>query len=875
MPKRGSTAKLTDLSENSSYRIYMNNNINEILKSIFEKALELDKNKREGYFESLPENQRIYIKEVKSLITSYETTDDFLEIASTGNEIFSYDENQPNPLIGKHIGSYLIEGEVGFGGMGIVLIGKRDDKEFEQKVAIKILKQGLSTKYLVKRFETERQILANLQHPNIAKLFDGGTTDDGLPYLIMEFIDGIPITEYCDKHKLNIKKRLKLFQSVCDAVQYAHQNLVIHRDIKPGNILVNKEGRPKLLDFGVAKLLGDENNLTKTRMWHLTPEYASPEQILGENITTSSDIYSLGVLLYQLLTGCQPYKINNSSPFAISKIITEEKIAKPSEIKRTSESSGDLETCEEDAGKVSNLLKGDLDNIILKAMRKDTAQRYKSVQELSDDIDRHLKGLPVIARKDTIPYKLSKFVKRHKVGVSLFILTNIIIFLSIAAIVYQGEIAAEERDKARIENKKFIKVNSFLQQMLSSVDPSEIGRDVKVYDILEKAANDVETELTDQPEIEASIRSTLGNTYVNLGEYDKGKPFLDKALTINENIFGKESEQTAQSLHDLALYYDWVGDYKIADSLYSRSIEIFRKVLNKPTKRFADALNDYAITTMNVGHYEKADKLYNEAIDIALSLYGEKNRNTAVFMNNLALNSLDAGDLDEAEKYFKRSLAIIIELLGENRPEVGSNYNNLAYLYMVKNEYELAEEYLQKSYQLKVALKGEDHSDVGLALNNLGVINIRMGNYVQAEKYLSKAIEQYRKSLDATHPLVALSQYWLGKTFLETERFDKAEDVLRKSLKTRIKRLPKENIDVWRSKTELGICLFKNEKYKEAETMLLPTLEYYKTNFSEDNEQITRLYDHTIQLYKTTGDKRKAENYADQLASFTKENNSK
>lgn len=531
----------------------------------------------------------------------------------------------------------------------------------------------------------------------------------------MEFIEGIPITDYCSENNLSIHERLKLFSTVCSAVQYAHQNLIIHRDIKPGNILVNTHGRPKLLDFGIAKLLDEtimlENaELTQTKMWHLTPEYASPEQILGKNITTSSDIYSLGVLLYQLLTGCLPYKITNNSPLAISKIITEDKIIKPSEIQKTKESSGDFATCKEGNVKISKLLRGDLDNIILKAMHKDPAQRYISAQEFMDDISRYLNGLPVNARQDTIPYRFSKFVKRHKVGVGLFILFNIMIFFSIAAIIYQGEIAAEERDKAKIENKKFEKVNSFLQQMLSSVDPSEIGRDVKVYDILEKAANDVETELSDQPEIEASIRSTLGNTYVNLGEYDKGKPFLDKALIINEKTFGMESEQTAQSLHDLALYYDWVGDYKAADSLYKKSINIFRKVLQKPTKRFADVLNDYGITEMNVGHYDKAEKLYDEAINIALSLYGEKNRNTAVYMNNLALNSLDGGNLDEAEKYFKKSLEIIIELLGENRPEVGSNYNNLAYLYMIKNEYELAEEYLQKSYQLKVNLKGEDHS---------------------------------------------------------------------------------------------------------------------------------------------------------------------
>ncbi len=320
----------------------MNNSFNEILKTIFEHALALSKSERENYFQNLSAEQKQYLEEVKSLISSYETTDDFLEIASNYHEVFSQKENQVNPLVGKHIGPYLVEEELGYGGMGVVFIGRRDDKEFEQKVAIKILKQGLSTKYLVKRFENERQILANLQHPNIAKLFDGGKTSDGLPYLIMEYIEGKPLTEYCDEKNLSIKQRLELFVDVCSAVHYAHQNLIIHRDLKPGNILVNNEGRPKLLDFGIAKLLDetielDAFKLTQTRMWHLTPEYASPEQIKGENITTGSDIYSLGVLLYQIISGQQPYTFTNNSPLAISKVLEETNIIKPSDKIKTTQ----------------------------------------------------------------------------------------------------------------------------------------------------------------------------------------------------------------------------------------------------------------------------------------------------------------------------------------------------------------------------------------------------------------------------------------------------------------------------------------------------------------------------------------------------------
>ena len=786
--------------------------------------------------------------------------DDFLEkpleVAGESSEFLK------DPFIGKQIGKYVIDSEAGFGGMGIVYVGLRNDDEFEQKVAIKILKHGITSDYLLKRFQIERQTLANLQHQYIAKLLDGGSTDEGLPYLVMEFIEGIPITKYCDKNNLSIDERLELFRKVCIAVQYAHQNLIVHRDIKPGNILVIDDGTPKLLDFGIAKLIDedlmeDDGGLTKTGIWHLTPEYSSPEQINGDRITTASDIYSLGVLLYKILTGEQPYRITNSSPIAISKFIEKENITKPSDkVKVTSTITHE---------KISNQLKGDLDNIILKAMDKDPERRYVSVEQFSEDLKRYLIGLPVIAQKDTTAYRLSKFISRHKVGFSTSLGFALLLIISLIAISWQANVASKERDKARVEAQKSEEVNSFLQEMLSSVDPSEIGRDVKVYDILEKAADDIEINLKDQPEVEASLRSTLGNTYVNLGEYGKAKPFLDDALAINKKIYGNKSKETAYSLHDLGLYYDWVGDYKKADSIYNISIKILRKVLQQPTKQFSNVLNDQALIKMYYGEYDAAEKLFKEALDAALHSHGEKDKNTAVIMNNLALNYTDAGDLDKAEEYYKKSLSINLELLGENRPEIGTNYNNLGYLYMLKKEYTLAEVYLEKSYKLKLNLKGKDHPDVGLALNNLGVINIKMGNYNKAEKYQLDALRQYRKTLGSDHPYIALSQYWLGKIYLETGKFSAAEEYLRKSLKTRVKKYPAENKDIWRSKSELGICLLKQNKNSEAEKLLTSSLKFYKSNFKDDSTQIIRLYKNVVDLYNSTGNKKNSDLYKHEL----------
>jgi serine/threonine-protein kinase len=849
----------------------------EIIKSIFDELTDLNSDEKEKAINDRCGNDEDLKCELLSLLKSYENADDFLEPKL--KEVNSKTKSARDNFIGKHIGHYLVEGEAGIGGMGIVYAGRRDDKEFEQKVAIKLLRQGLGSDYLLQRFQRERQTLANLQHPNIARLLDGGSTEDGFSYLVMEFIDGNPITDYCDSKELTIRERLELFRTVCSAVQYAHQSLVVHRDIKPANILVNKQGRPKLLDFGIAKLLDEDigeagNELTKAGIWHFTPEYASPEQMKSESITTTSDIYSLGVLLYQLLSGHHPYRITSSSPLAVSKIITEEKIVKPSDkfhrIEEVTAADGNAKqltpeiiskTRSEKPEKIFRNLRGDLDNIVLKAMHKDPFRRYASAEQFSEDIKRFLTGLPVMARKDTVQYRVSKFVQRHRVGVVLSGLILMLLISSIIIISWQANIASEERDNARIESNKFERVNMFLQGMLSSVDPNELGRDVKVYDILEKAAEDIKTELKDQPEIEADISRTLGNTYVSLGEYDEAEPHLYKSLSINENLYGAESKQVAQSLHDIGLFYHWLGDYNLADSLYSVSLIMYRKVLKEPVLPLAVDLNDYAILLTDLGDYDKSEKYLREALSISENISGGQSRDVASMMNNLALTLHYKNNLMEAEKYYLKSQKLFIELFGENHPEVGSTFNNLAFVYMDKDNYKKAEEYFYKSYEIKISLKGEDHPDVGLALNNLGAINFHIGDYETAKDYLHQAIKQHQKTLPEDHAWLALSHFWLGKVYLETNEFSDAEKNLRKSLSIREKVFPPEHNSISVTKGELGISLVKQSNYSEAEKYLVEGYKKSYKNLGESDENTIRFIEHLIILYEKTGNERLADMY--------------
>lgn len=838
------------------------------LRELFDEASNLGADERELYLNQKCVNDSELKKEIISLFDSLGNTKDFLEEPLTVVE-----QNKSgfiDPYIGKQIGNYIIDGEAGVGGMGLVYSGKRNDKEFEHKVAIKILKHGITSEYLLKRFQIERQTLANLQHKNIARLLDGGRTTDGLPYLVMEFIDGTPITEFCNRENLSIQARLKIFRKVCEAVQYAHQNLVIHRDLKPGNILVTKDGVPKLLDFGIAKLIDEDlvdvtEGLTGTGVWHLTPEYASPEQIKGEKITTASDVYSLGVLLYQILTGLQPYKITNSLPAAISKIITEEKIQKPSEkVKDKSETHIELTLLLSD--KISNQLKGDLDNIVSKAMHKDPSRRYVSVEQFSEDIRRHLSGLPVIAQKDTKAYRISKFIKRHKVGFITSVGFCIILIASLISITWQANIAAGERDKAKNEAQKVETVNNFLLEMLSSVDPTEVGRDVRVYDILKRASGNVGSDFKSHPEIEALIRKTIGKTLVNLSEYDEAKSHLKKSLELNNKVFGKNSYQSAESLHELALYYHWIGELSLSDSLYRESIKIFRMNSASPPRAIASTLNDFGTLMHDQSHYKESLKYLYEAYDILVKNFGLNDRGVASTANNIAMSLEAIGDLDGALEYFNKSLEFYFKNYGLERPEVSTIYNNLAYIYISKNDFVTAENYFKKSLELKIKTLGEKHSLVGLAFMNLGAIQYTSKNTEESEKNLLNADKILRSVLSENHIWRALSGFWYSKILIEKAEYDRAEKLLLKSLFVYKNNYEGEHPNIVSAYAELGVIKFYQKKYSEAEKLLVDGYEKIKVIKGEKNFNTIRFLEYLVRLYSTDKNQEKFNFYKDLLS---------
>jgi eukaryotic-like serine/threonine-protein kinase len=507
-------------------------------------------------------------------------------------------------MIGRHIGAYKIEREVGRGGMGAVYLASRADDQFENRVAIKLVKRGMGSDFVIRRFLGERQILAYLNHPHIARLLDGGATEDGLPYFVMEYIEGLPITHYCDLHRLTTIERLKLFQQVCSAIQYAHQNLVVHRDIKPGNILVTATGEVKLLDFGIAKLLAPEFSASDTTAKFgrlMTPDYASPEQVKGESITTASDIYSLGVLLYQLLTGHRPYHITNTSPMEMVRVICEQEPDRPSTVinrsitlaapnERTEKTLTPEEVSrlrDSQPDKLRRQLAGDLDNIILKAMRKEPARRYVSAEQFSEDLRRHMQGLPVTARPDTFSYRAKKFIQRNKAGVAAALLLVLTLFGGIVGTTWQAFAAKRERVRAE---KRFTDVrklaNSFLFEFHDSIQ--NLSGATPARELVVKRALEYLDSLSQEAGNDFSLQRELATAYEKVGDV-QGDPYSAslgdtasaleshrKALAIREALRAA-NPSNREIQNELASSYLKVGDMSWVQGEWNNALEVYQK----------------------------------------------------------------------------------------------------------------------------------------------------------------------------------------------------------------------------------------------------------------------------------------------------------
>jgi serine/threonine-protein kinase len=834
------------------------------VEEILNTALELEPAARRQFLAGVADP--LLRREVESLLACEEKTDGFLAAPALAFSADFFDDGDgPEERGGQTVGRYRIIREIGRGGMGAVFLAERSDGEFQQRLALKIVRRGFADSDLARRFRQERQILASLNHPNIARLLDGGVSNDGEPFLAMEYVEGLRVDEYCDAHSLSTDERLSLFLAVCQGVSYAHQNLVVHRDIKPSNILVTGEGVPKLLDFGIAKLINPEAEggaaETVTGLRAMTPDYASPEQVRGLSVTTATDVYSLGVLLYELLTGHRPHRLKNRRTDEIARVICENEPERPSTaVSRVEEVTGadgvtlTPETISERRRRtpeqLRRTLRGDLDNIVLMAIRKEPQRRYASVAQFAEDVSRYLEGRPVLAHKDTFSYRAAKFVRRHKAGAAAVVLVVSALVGGIVATAWQAKrataqarIAAAERDRARIEAAKAERINAFMQSIFASADPSWYSSgfgqrgEIRVVDVLEQAGRRIDAELKDEPEIRAELHHTIGTTYQSLGHYESAQTHFRAALDTYRDLYGERHPEVAEAFYYLAASTSGIGDSAGALAYCRQSLEIFRAV-DPNNANVPYLLADFASLLNHAGETVAAEQAAREGLELSRQKYGDEHVSTTTLLTRLGLINETRGDLRQAEIFYQTVLSTFSRM-PNGRMHSSGILAYLGHLAMLRGDLKQAEAQVRESQDISRQVFNETHPEHLRLLLDLADIHSRQGAYVDAEKEATSALDSLRRnaSRNITYQLKGLSL--LSLIHAKTNRRARAAAFLREAL-TLFNNSPDE--DKYQDDGLLGEALVAMKREAEAKPLLLKRYEFYARTYGAQNPQavITR-----------------------------------
>lgn len=664
------------------------------IEALFSRVVDLDPVQRARILDEACGSDLELRREIESLLEHAELPEQFLSDPVLGSDFTLGRAVGPDDdVAGSIIGSYQVRYRLASGGMGTVWLATRADGQFEQSVAIKLVKRGMDSEEILHRFVQERRTLAALNHPRIGRLLDGGATSDGRPYLVMEYVRGLPITRYCDEHRLTVTERLKLFCAVCDAVRFAHQKLVVHRDLKPSNVMVDEAGEPKLLDFGIAKLLvgASSAEVTTVAERRFTPEYASPEQVAGHPLSTATDIYSLGVLLHELLTGQRPYDFETRTLAEFERVVcTQEPLAPSVCIERAERRLGTesdvqdsrlLRAAEVREGTLQRLrrrLMGDVDNIVLKAMHKDSNRRYASVDQFVADIERHLTGLPVLARPDTVLYRAQKFARRNAVSLTFAAFAISVLLGGSGVAVWQARSARQQRDAAYLARDQAEATAAFLQRMLESPDPTKEGPDARVGTVLDEAATLVEAELRDRPLVQAAIRSTIGRTYLALGQMQQAEKLIRSAFQTRSRLLEPGHHDIAESEIDLAHLLYRQGDHAEAERYLRLALATHRRLRGEDNLDTARVWNDLGQVCMAAGKLDDAESAYRRAMEIREKLSGRESLGVAESLVHYAEVLTAKGDLTGAEKAQSRAVEIRRRLLRPDHPLIIESTNDLS-----------------------------------------------------------------------------------------------------------------------------------------------------------------------------------------------------
>ena len=769
---------------------------------IFAEALERTPAERTAFLDRACADDSELREEVEQLLAADQESSGFLErVPGEMLELMNDDRGPVGREEGRELGPYRLLRKIGSGGMGAVYLARREDEHYERDVAVKVLRSGLASPQAIHRFVAERQILARLEHPNIARLYDGGSTEDGRPYLVMELIEGVPVDEYCDRHRLTVDQRITLFQKICAAVQYAHQNLLVHRDLKPGNILVTPEGEPKLLDFGIAKRLTpeteDAQEKTRVGLRLLTPSYASPEQVRGEAITTASDVYSLGVVLYELLTGRRPSQFSEEIPYDIERVICEQEPERPSAALFRPGGPSEEEVAHSRRTSVQTLarrLRGDLDNIVLMALRKEPQRRYGSAAQLSQDLERHLRDLPVTARPDTLRYRARKLVRRHRAAVVALTAMVLLVAGFVASLIAQGRQLAQERDKARY-------ALSFLVDTFKQADPYHTrGEDLTAREILDQGATRISRELSDQPDVQAAVMDAIGTVNLGLGRDEAAAPLLEQSLALRRQVFGTDSLEVAESLEHLAQLQDDRSDPATAASHLRKALAIRRRRQGENHIAVARTLNQLGQTLVNKGVSPETtpeiEKVHQEALDIARRVEGPRGLSVAETLFALAQLHRAAGDYQKAETTFREGLDIERKVLGDRDPQLYRDQARLGDIMIDAGKLREAETLLRPILKAQREMLGREHPDTETTLANLAVSIDLQGRCAESEPLHREFLALTRSQYGPEHWRVATALCSLANNLEGQERSAEAIPLYEEALAIRRRTLGEKDWQV-------------------------------------------------------------------------------
>lgn len=749
----------------------------------------------------------------------------------------AFEAPAPEHVRGERIGPWRLIEEIGRGGMGTVWRAERADGAYEQLAALKLIRRGLDSDAILARFVGERSILARLQHPHIARLVDGGITGDGRPYFAMELVEGEPITDWCDRRCLPLRDRVRLLLSAINAVQYAHQQLVVHRDLKPSNLLVTEEGEVKLLDFGIAKVLdasagrADAATMTQFGFRMLTPEYAAPEQLRGEGVTTATDVYALGVLLYELLTGQRPTAARGqrgTGTDAPTGAATRSPTRPSAQV-----SDAAARTRASTMQRLRRHLRGDLDTIVLRALHDEPERRYRTAEALRRDLLRHLAGRPVHARPDSRWYRLRKFVARHRSGVIAAALVAASLAAGLVGTAWQARQAELRALEAGRQAQRAEEVKAFLITVFESGGPREWrGTEPTARELLDAGAKRVDEELAGNPELRAEMQAIIGELYLDQGRRDSAEPLLRAALDARRRLFGEDSDQYADSLQKWAGLLHDKGDLEAAERAQQRVLEILRRTLGEHP-RIALALDNLSATRLAMGDSDGAIRLQRQALDIDRRV-GAPDGRIADDLRSLGEMLVDRGRYDEAAPMFTEALAIVTRLYGTDSVRYALALNAQAVLKHKQGDVESA----AQAYRTVARIYRQAGDPVNLedAVNHYGLALCRLGRFDEGERNLRESLALVTKSGEAGRR-IGIRSISLAGCLADAGRFEQAEPLFRSGLEALEEDAGPDSVMVGFALREYAEFLAEQGRLREAAPLIDRAVDLFGRQMGADSPQ--------------------------------------